>query len=857
MRYQGKILRIKIEGKSHSDRISFELDGIRDGHEISLEKMDEFIQRRSAKGKDYATARKESDRLELTQGLDGSLTTGDIIKGQFKNEDTRSKDYSIFKKIPRPSHIDYAAINKYGEDFDLAGSGEFSGRLTVALVAIGALCVQVLEQKGIYLGSHFKSIYNLSDQAFDPVNINKEFLQGLDRNLPFIDKSLEEELVQVIEQVKSEEDSIGGVVELAIIGDIDKLGSSYFDRFQAELSKMLMSIPGTKGIEFGNGFEASKLKGSENNDAWELKDGQIVSKTNRAGGINGGITNGMPIILRLAFKPTSSISKAQKTLNIESGQEEDLVIEGRHDPAFVLRTPAVVEAMAAISILDMVYAQEEKTIRDQIDKLDNDLVELYLERIKLTDQVGVQKLELSQNVDVPEREKAIIERLEKRHPSKKKEINELYKSIFQESKRRQENIIKRAKISYGLIGRTLGYSYSKEIHERMADYFYELVELEPDEVGDFLNKDGLKGLNVTIPYKKEVIPYLDVMTREARRVGVVNTIKFQDGKKIGFNTDFYGFKMLLINKKIFVKGKNALILGTGATSKTVEAVLRNMGAGKIVFVSRTGPVNYDNLYEQGEFQVLVNTTPYGMQGEEKTLVDLKRIKGLESVVDVIYNPIYSRLVAEAKALGLQVSGGLDMLFYQAKKAVEIFTDTKIFYPQALEMRNELFNSKLNLVLVGMPGCGKSTIGRHLSKRLDKIHVDLDEEFFKTYGVRPAKILEEHGEDRFRQMESEVCKAIGKRTNLVISTGGGVVTRLENYYPLKQNAVIFLVERDVRKLSTRNRPLSQGGIGQLFRLKDKRQDAYEHFADYSIINNGYFRFAVEEIEKKYWEILGEL
>lgn len=857
MEYKGHILKLNIGGKSHGEKIEFSLEGIRKGHKIDLANVQKMLDRRSALGKDYATPRKEKDILNLENGIENGLTNGQIIKGYFINEDSRSKDYSIFKRIPRPSHIDYVAMNKYGKDYELAGSGEFSGRLSVAIVAAGAIAKEILSEKGIYLASHFKSLYGLEDDSFDPVNLSLVDFESLDPNLPFINKDLKKALMEMLDKFKIEKDSFGGIIELGVIGNTQNLGGPYFERLQASFSKALMSIPGSKGLEFGNGFEATNLKGSQNNDSFVFDD-KIKTLTNRAGGINGGIANGMPIIIRLAIKPTSSIAKAQHTLDIENKKMVELEIEGRHDPAFILRTHPVAEAMLALALLDQVYLFEKGSLRDQIDSIDDKLMNLYLQRMAITDQVGKKKLEEGKVVYVPEREQAIIKRLSDRYPDYKKEISNLYETIFENSKLRQENIIKKASISYGLIGRTLGYSYSKEIHETLSDYKYELVELRPDELYEFLQSPGLKGLNVTIPYKKAVIPYLDQLTREASRIGVVNTIKFEDGKKIGFNTDYYGFKKLLINKRYFVKGKKAIILGTGASSKTVEAVLKNMGATDVVKVSRTGDLNYDNIYQLEGYQILVNTTPVGTYpNTQELLVDLDRLKGLEYLVDLVYNPLYSRLVFEAKKRKIKASGGLDMLVFQAKKAVEIFTNSQIVNFKAMEIRDKIFESKVNIVLVGMPGSGKTTIGRNLAKKIGKVHVDLDEEFFKEYNKTPAQILEEFGEPKFRQMEHEICKKFGAMNNLVISTGGGVVTIEDNYYHLKQNGVIFLIERDVTKLSTRNRPISQGGLGKLYKLKEKRQDKYEMFADYKVVNNGYFRYALEEIYELYKTVIKDL
>lgn len=890
MEYRGKVLKINIEGESHSDRIDFSFSGIKKDEKISLADLYKFLQRRSPAGKSYATSRKEKDRpifLEGFSNLDGHksdqvklaqsqlsekesqiygldekmdnkkkndekilISDGKPIKGYFLNSDTRSKDYKIFEKIPRPGHIDFVAKKKYGRDYDLSGSSNFSGRMTVALVACGGLAKQVLEKRGIEIGSHISSIYNIHDQTLNPVKIRGNIIRDLDCDLPFIDPTMKEKTLGLVEKFKADKDSFGGIIELFLVGDLNYLGGPYFERLQAKISRLLLSIPGTKGVEFGNGFEASSLKGSQNNDSLIVNEGRVETSTNNAGGIVGGIANGMPIIIRVGVKPTASIGKAQESINLENFSREVLELTGRHDPAFVLRMGPVLEAMLAIAILDEIYYQEAKTLREKIDVIDDQLLDLYMKRIELTDKVAYGKMKKNLPINVPEREKEILDRLTSQALDYDREITSLYESIFKASKDRQENIIRKSKASYGLIGRRLSYSYSKEIHQAFADYDYELIELRPDELDSFLNRRGIRGLNVTIPYKKDVIPYLDGLTREAKQLGVVNTISFRNGKKIGHNTDYYGFKKLLINKRIYVKDKNVLVLGTGATSKTVEAAVKSLGARKVNFVSRTGPLDYSNLYnlrDLNSYEVLINTTPVGTNSiDDKILVDLEKLPQIKAVVDVIYNPLYSQLIIEAKKRSIKATGGLDMLVYQAKKAVEIFTGKKILADEARKIRDDIFLSKCNIVLVGMPGSGKTTIGRQVAKKIGKVHVDLDDEFYKEFKIRPDRVIAEMGEAKFRDMESKIARKFGKMNNLVISTGGGVVTREENYKYLKQNALIILIDRDVRRLSTRGRILSQGGINSLYSMKSKRQPSYRMFADYTVVNDGYFRYAVDKI-----------
>ena len=847
MKKIGKNLQIFVEGKSHSEKIEFSLKGIKAGEQISLEYIENLLKRRSALGKDYATPRKEADKLTITKGIEKGLTTGDNIEGFFRNSDTKSSDYSRFLNHPRPGHVDYISRAKYGEDFDISGGAFFSGRLSVAIVAMGAIAKQALESRGINIGSHILTCEKLRDTNFTAVQITDQMLDSLNTNLPLINKDLEPKIRELVKQYIENKDSFGGQIQVAVIGDLHHIGGPYFDRLQAYLSQYLLAIPGSKGLEFGLGFESTFIPGSENNDLFIVKEKDLITKSNNCGGINGGIANGMPLIFNLAFKPTSSIGKEQESYNLENRRVEKLEVQGRHDPAFVLRVSPVVEAMTAIALLDLIYDQENKELRDKIDQVDKQIIDLYIARMALTDEVGRKKEAQDLPILDKKRESQMLNKIASNNPDYLNELHDLYAAILNSSKQRQENIFNKNRANYGLLGRKLGYSYSKEIHEAFGQYKYELIEIRPEELEDFIQRKNLKGLNVTIPYKKAVIPYLDDLTYEAKLMGVVNTIKFEQDKKIGFNTDFYGFKKLLINKRIFVKDKNVIVLGTGATSKTIEAVLKNMGANKITFVSRKGAINYEKIYDLQDYQVLINATPVGMNPNiDQLLVDLDKMPNISYVCDVVYNPLYSRLVFEAKKRGLAAAGGLDMLFYQAKKSFEIFTGKRINNQEARKLRDELIASKMNIVLVGMPGSGKTTIGRNLAKMLNKNHVDLDDEFFRKYGKRPGQIIEEFGEDRFREMETEVVKDFGCQKNLIISTGGGVVTREENYYYLKQNALIIRIDRDVKKLSTRNRPLSQGGIKTLYEMKNKREKKYDLFADVTVINNGYFKHAVTNI-----------
>lgn len=346
----GENIKLSIYGSSHGREIGFILENIEEGHRLDLDELQAFIDRRAPGRNALSTPRKESDILFISEGLEDGKTRG-RIRGYFLNENTKSKDYSTFKRYPRPSHIDYVAQEKYGEDIDLAGSGFFSGRLTAPIVAAGGIVNQILAKKGINIYSHYKRIGSIEDRDFDFINLNDG--AGLDKAFPLVDEKLKKSMVDEILAAKEDRDSLGGIIQVGIKGIEAGLGGPYFERFQSKLGSYIFSIPGVKGLEFGNGFGAASMRGSENNDDFIMVDGRVRTRTNNSGGLNGGISNGMPIIYNIAVKPTSSIYRQQETVDLKEGKQAKIRIEGRHDPAFIVRTPAVFEAISGLCLYDL------------------------------------------------------------------------------------------------------------------------------------------------------------------------------------------------------------------------------------------------------------------------------------------------------------------------------------------------------------------------------------------------------------------------------------------------------------------------------------------------------------------------
>ena len=389
----------------------------------------------------------------------------------------------------------------------------------------------------------------------------------------------------------------------------------------------------------------------------------------------------------------------------------------------------------------------------------------------------------------------------------------------------------------GLLGEKLGHSYSPQIHAELADYEYKLYEKAPDEVEDFVRRGDWHGLNVTIPYKKTVIPFCDELSETARAIGSVNTLlKRPDGTIFGDNTDAFGFETLLTQTlKADISGWKALVLGTGGASVTVCAMLRKRGA-QVVPISRSGKDNYTNLEGHRDAKLLVNTTPVGMYPKNgASLVDLGVFPKLEAVLDVVYNPARTALLLQAEKRGIPCAGGLTMLVAQAKRSAEIFLAHALPDGEIARITRQLARQMQNVILIGMPGSGKSTVGRLLAEKLGRPLLEADKELEKAAGMSIPVIFANEGEAGFRKRETRILSDLGKQSGTVISTGGGCVTREENYPLLHQNGVIVWVRRDLNCLAREGRPLSLNA--DLSAMYAVRAPLYERFADFAVDNDG--------------------
>lgn len=396
-------------------------------------------------------------------------------------------------------------------------------------------------------------------------------------------------------------------------------------------------------------------------------------------------------------------------------------------------------------------------------------------------------------------------------------------------------------MQYGLIGEKLTHSFSKEIHESIANYKYELCEISRENLASFLQKREFRAINVTIPYKKEVIPHLDHISDAARELQAVNCIVNRDGKLFGYNTDYFGMKDLINRSSIDIKNKKILILGTGGTARTSHLVCKDLGASDITFVSREKKANaitYDEVYSLcADAEIIINTTPVGMYPNPySSPLDLSKFTKLQAVFDAIYNPIRTKIVLDAQKREIYAEGGLYMLISQAVHAIELFLDTSLDESTINKIYEKTLKSKENIVLIGMPSSGKTTVGKILAENLNRGFYDLDDEIEATIGCTIADFFKSHTEKDFRDIETQITKDISKMNGTIIATGGGCILRQENVYALRLNGKVYFLDRAVENLTpTDSRPLAAKKEA-IQKLYDERYEIYLSTSDCKVDGN---------------------
>lgn len=494
--------------------------------------------------------------------------------------------------------------------------------------------------------------------------------------------------------------------------------------------------------------------------------------------------------------------------------------------------------------------EELKQLRGEIDRIDEQILALFRQRMETAAAIGRYKAAHGLPTLAAEREQIVLDRAaEQAGEGLSDYARTLFNVLMSLSRAYQDRLAAQGgkKLRCGLVGEKLGHSFSPAIHARLGSYDYRLIELKPEEVEEFFRIRAFDGVNVTIPYKRTVLPLCDELTDAARSIGCVNTVvRRPDGSLLGHNTDYDGFLWLLRSAGAAVKGEKALVLGTGGASLTVQAVLREQGAAEVVVVSRSGDNNYVNLYEKHpDAAILVNATPVGMYPKTGVSpVDLDRLPGLKCVLDVVYNPARTQLLLDAERRGIPCANGLGMLVAQAVAASESFTGQKVDNNIVDIIKSDLEKETRNLLLIGMPGCGKSTLGALLAGQLGRRLVDLDEEIAAEAGCSIPDIFSREGEEGFRLREHRALCRVGAESGLVIAGGGGLVTRPENRDPMRQNSVVIWLQRDLDRLPTDGRPLSQRHTPE--ELYSAREPLYRAAADIIVDNNGTLEETLRQI-----------
>ena len=848
----GQMIRLELYGESHGPCIGVRVDGLPAGLPVDLEKLQRFLERRAPGRNEWSTSRKEPDKPEFISGLapaeEGSRirqTDGSRLEAVIRNTNIRPQDYRKTNTIPRPGHADYPAWVKYGEI--PSGGGVFSARLTAALCIAGGMFMQWLEDRGVTIRAHIASVGEIEDAPLfedaaqkEPAFVNESF--------PVVDEKQGEKMKELIARTKENGDSVGGVIECAVTGIPAGAGSPLFGSIESRLCEALFAVPAVKGVEFGAGFKASAWTGSRNNDPFEISGGQVRTVTNHHGGILGGLASGMPIVFRAAMKPTPSIALEQKSVDLMTMKSAALKISGRHDPCIVPRAVPCIESAAAAAAVDILLGEglltaesnELVLCRQEIDRIDAELIRLLQARMDVSERVIRYKerrgLPVLDAVREKEKRDALGALCEE---EKRTYMKAVLQNVMDQSKLYQED----RRLRYGLLGKKLGHSHSPRIHRLLGGYEYGLFERTEDQLEDFFREGFFQGINVTIPYKKTVIKYCAEISDRAKACGSVNTIvRRADGSLYGDNTDYAGFRALAENSGIPVRGKKALVLGSGGASGTAACVLRDMGAGSVVIISRTGEDNYGNLERHKDAEIIVNTTPVGMMPDMgKTPVDIKAFPSLKAVFDLIFNPMRTKLMLDAEAAGVPAFGGLEMLVEQAAEASELFTGNPVPKEKTRSVYQSLRDELRNIVLIGMPGAGKTTVGRALAAVMKRRFLDLDDQLEKDNGRSCEEIIETDGIDAFRRLETETIRKslrgdadnppaakAGEGGGWVIACGGGCVERPENRDMLLENAEVVFIDRDISELSDEGRPVSRNDGPEA--IYARRKEAYLSWSD---------------------------
>ena len=441
----GERVRIRVFGESHGEAVGAVLEGLPAHEAVDLGELARFLERRAPGRSALTSRRREADRPELLGGLCEGETTGEPLTIRIQNTDVRPADYEALRDVPRPGHADYPALVRFGAEA-VRGGGRFSGRMTAPLCAAGGICLQLLRRRGITVTAHLRMVGEIEDEPFDPMGLAPGTAAALAaRELPTLSAEAGARMKAAILAAAADGDSIGGTVECMIEGLPVGLGGALFDGLDGRLAAALFAIPAVKGVEFGAGFGASRLRGSENNDPYRIRNGAVTAETNRAGGILGGMSTGLPVLVRAAFKPTPSIARPQRSVRLSTLEETELRVTGRHDPCVAVRAVPVVEAMAALTVLDALLSAERalpqtiEDLRGEIDRLDASIAPQLASRMRLSDEIGRIKKERALPVRDEAREEALLRRVRALAEADGADsIERVYRAVLAESRARQD-----------------------------------------------------------------------------------------------------------------------------------------------------------------------------------------------------------------------------------------------------------------------------------------------------------------------------------------------------------------------------------------------------------------------------------
>ena len=823
MRLTDGRLQVIIEGASHAPYVGVRLAGLPLGFEIDQEAVQAFVDKRRA-SKAGDTPRREPDRIEWIEGIEKGVVTGDVV-ARIANTNVRSGDYAPYNTKPRPSHADYAAIAKYGEGYDVAGGGAFSGRMTAPMCIAGGIALQYLATRGITLRAGITRVGKVA--AKEPVWDEEGFPQE------------RAAMLREIEAAQAAHDSVGGQVTVIAEGVPAGWGDLMGDSLESRLSSAVFGVPAVKGVSFGAGFDLATMRGSEANDPFAYREGKVVTTTNHAGGINGGLANGQPIVLHAAFRPTPSIGVPQRTVDLSTREETTIMVGGRHDACIVRRGQYAVLSAVAIVLAGVAIEEQEvtlATLRGSINSVDSRMRALFEERMGLAEQVGEIKHRLGLPILDANREEQIIRsRTQGLPPVEAGAWGNAVGEMMRASRLKQSKFF--------LIGGSLPYSHSPAIHASFG-LDYGLKEVTAEGIPALLHAPDFVGCNVTIPHKQAVIPYLDEVVGQAKRLEAVNTVvKAPDGRLLGYNTDYEGMRQSLFLNGLNLEGKVVAILGTGATSRTAQAVAEDMGAHEIIVISRTKGVTYSDVERYRHAEIVINTTPLGTYPNvEAQAVDLDLFDHLQGVMDLTYNPLATDLLLQAKAKGVPYVNGLPMLCIQAAESAKLWGAVHADWRAAYR---KVLSKVSNIVLIGMPSSGKTTLGREVARLTGKEFVDVDEEIVSRLDRDIPTIFAKEGEGFFRAKEAEVIREVALSGGKVIATGGGAVKNPANIRALSRQGHLVWVKRDLTLLVGEGRPLSSSPQA-IARLLEEREPLYRAACDYQVDNNRNVQDAVKEI-----------